>query len=89
MVSDAELLLAYGQEMDLHGALTLKDLIDSHRRLRAEAMKTNEERQAEVQRGFSAGLEMGKQQALTFHYLSREDLRKMTLADLSSILFED
>lgn len=89
MKSDAELLKDYGREMELHGALTMKDLIDSHRNLRTLARRDHEARLAEMRRAFDTGFESGKQQALTYHYLSREDLRKMTLAELSAILFED
>lgn len=87
--NDLALLEAYGNELDLHGTLTLKSLIDSHRNLRALALQTHEERRTEVQRGFDRGFEMGTQHALTNRYLSREDLRKMTVAELAAALYED
>ena len=83
------MLQEYGREMGLYGALTLKDLIDSHRNLRQMQMRDNEERRAEMQRGFDAGFKQGKEMATKHNYLSREALRGMTLAELSSILYED
>lgn len=87
--NDLALLETYAKEMDLHGALTLKDLIDAHRNLRAMAMRDNDERRAEMQRGFDAGFKSGEEMATKHHYISRESLRGMTLAELSSILYED
>ena len=84
-----EMLEAYAKEMDFYGPLTLKDLIDAHRNLRSMAMRSMEERSAEMQRGFDAGYKSGEQIATKHNYLSREALRSMTLAQLSSILFED
>ena len=83
------LLEEYGQEMGLHGALTLKSLIDSHRNLRTLQMRDNEERLSEMQRGFDAGFKQAQEMVTKYHYLSREALRGMTLAELSSILYED
>lgn len=91
--NDLSLLEAYAEEMDLYGSLTLKSLIDSHRNLRQMALRDNEARREEMQRGFNAGFNAGFKQgeelATEHNYLSREALRCMTLAELSSILFED
>ncbi len=89
MSAEDSLLEAYAREMDLHGPLTLETLIDSHRSLRALALRTNEERRAEMQRGFDAGFKSGEEMATKHHYISREALRGMTLAELSNILYED
>ena len=87
--NDLAQLQAYGEEMDLHGALTLKDLIASHRHLRSLNLERSVEWQQEVKKGYEAGYSNGKAQAIEYDYLSRETLRGMTLAELSSILAED
>jgi hypothetical protein len=87
--NDLALLETYAKEMGLYGELTLESLIESHRRLRNQALREADERRAEMQRGFDAGFRSGEEIATTHRYISREALRGMTLAQLSEILFED
>jgi hypothetical protein len=87
--NDLALLESYAKEMGLYGALTLKDLIESHRRLRELSMRDNDARREELRRGYEAGFKQGEELAIKHNYLSREALRNMTLAELSSILFEE
>lgn len=86
--NDLAQLEAYGEEMDLHGALTLKSLIDSHRRLRSLNLERSEEWQQQVKKGYEAGYTNGRAQAIEHDFLSRETLQTMTLGQLAEILVE-
>lgn len=87
--NDLSLLEDYRQEMDLHGALTLESLINSHRHLRTLNLERHQEWQAEVKKGYDAGYTNGRAQAIEYDFLSRDALRSMTLAELAAILHED
>ena len=86
--NDLAQLKAYGEEMGLHGALTLKSLIDSHRHLRSLNLERSVEWQQEVKKGYEAGYANGRAQAIEYDYLSRETLQAMTLGQLAEILVE-
>ena len=88
--NDIEWIHRYSQEMKLakDQAFSLKELIESHRRLR----EINHERQQswleELQLARERGHREGVEWATTHDYISREKLKAMTLLEIANWLEE-
>ena len=81
-----EKIIEYGKEIGQISDLTVNDLIDSHRRLRELNSRRWKEYQNEQRSGYARGYENGKNIALKCDYLSREDLKAMTITELIETL---
>lgn len=84
MTSD-ELIRQYGKNIGTLFVFTASDLIASHRRLRKDAMRANEERLTELRKA----REQAMQAQLDSDWIKIEQLRSMTVAELGSFLAED
>jgi hypothetical protein len=88
MTNEAQLLREYAEEMGLFGPLTLEKLIASHRHLRAQSIRRSDELRAEQQRAVAHGEQQGLELVTKGRYISHDDLRKMTLAEISAMLYD-
>lgn len=87
LVSFDKKLDDYAKEINVD-KLTLDDLICSHRRLR-EANQQNHQQWLEVlKKAREEAFDEAKKYALEHDFLSREKLKKMTLQELSKLLYE-
>jgi len=88
MQSDTEKLQAYANEMGLVGdkTLSLDQLIDSHRGLRAFRLQSEAERRAEMDRAREFATKQAINEVKTLGWFSVERLRGMTLAELAEVL---
>lgn len=76
----------YANEMGIKSGMSLKQLIDSHRNLRAQAIKSNKEVQAEMQKARQHATDMTVKELKEQGWFSVERLREMTLAELSEFI---
>jgi hypothetical protein len=81
-------LAEYGRELDLHGMISLDDLIYSHRQLRAHYIADRKVWFQELENARAAGRAQGLEQVTQGEYISVEALRKMTVAELASFIGE-
>ncbi|VTU43046.1 MULTISPECIES: hypothetical protein [unclassified Variovorax] len=83
-----EQLRRYGEEMDLTGALTLQQLIDSHRSLRAAASQSNDERRQVIGDARNRAIEAAKQEVLHGEYVSMQRLSTMTVGEIGRLVHD-
>jgi hypothetical protein len=84
---DNVLLKLYADEIGIDN-LTLQELINSHRQLRATIKNTAEKRKEAVAKGYEYGKELGRDFALEHNWISREKLEKMSIIELVEMLQE-
>lgn len=86
-----DLLLNYSKEIFGDGigtyALTLEELIDSHRALRDLRLQSIEYQRSILKDGFEQGYKQGLQQ-ITKEFVKLVDLKKMTLQEISELVME-
>lgn len=83
-------LKAYAKEMGLNNeSLSLDQLIDAHRTLRAYRLRSNAQQQAEMQAAREFATNQATEQVMQYGWFSVERLRKMTLAELAELIHED
>ena len=78
-------LTAYNAEMGLFVPLTIKLLIKSHRRLRADSMIANDERRREI----TAACERAKQAQMSSEWIKIESLKSMSVMELVRLLYDE
>ncbi|WP_146039537.1 MULTISPECIES: hypothetical protein [unclassified Variovorax] len=83
-----EQLRRYGEETGLTSALSLQQLIDSHRCLRAAALQSNEERRQEIVDARSRAVESARQEVLHGEFVSMERLGTMTVGEIGRLLHD-
>lgn len=76
----------YANEIGHYGELTLGSLISSHRRLRELSLKNREEWLEELAKGREIGKKQGLQQVTNGEYISKDELKKMTLQEICEFL---
>jgi hypothetical protein len=82
-----QLLQEYSKE--IYGTdheLSLKELIDSHKILRAFRLKSGSEMRAENDAIYERTKELARKEVLCGEYVSVANLSKMTLAEISSLI---
>ena len=94
-MADEDLLKEYSKE--IYGAdrdekywtpMTLEQLIDAHRRLRALNVETQEYRLQARDEGYAIGIKQGLEQ-INREWIKVEDLKKMTMAQVAEMLYEE
>lgn len=88
MKTETDLLQEYADEMGI-GDLTLSELIKSHRSLRELGTSLSDVRQKVVSEGYEYGMELGRNYAMEHKWISREDLKSMSLTELVGKLIEE
>lgn len=76
----------YSKEIGLHRAMTVDELVESHRRLRAVSAQKHEEWLEEIAKGREIGRLQGLEQVTQGEFIAVEDLRNMTMLEISNIL---
>lgn len=76
----------YSEELGLSEAMTLDDLIESHRRLRQLNAQNHQEWLKVLREAHEKGYRDGEAFALQHGYFSRERLRQMSVAELMEAL---
>lgn len=82
-----DLLKQYASEIGIDD-ISLVQLIDSHRTLRAANRKRHEEWLAELHQAREIGMKQAIAEVKEYGWFSRETLRSMTLAQLVDLLQE-
>ena len=85
LMDDYIQLEAYRQEMQLHNDLTLQKLIDSHRRLRAEANKSQEQKLKELAEIRENAKRLAFE-AASSQYIHIDVLKTMTIAEIATLI---
>lgn len=80
------LLAEYSKEIGLSKPISIDMLIESHRRLRALSMRSNEERLAELQKAREFGRAQGFAEVTDGEYIAVKTLRSMTVRELAQRL---
>jgi hypothetical protein len=91
MQTDNEKLQAYAVEMGLAGdkSLSLEQLIDSHRTLRAFRQLSEAERREQITAAREFAIKQATEEVKNLGWFSVERLRGMTLAELAELIRED
>lgn len=83
-------LKAYAKEMGLYNeSLSIDQLIEAHRTLRAYRLQSSVERQAEMQAAREFAIKQATDEVKQYGWFSIERLRGMTLAELAELIGED
>lgn len=77
----------YARSIDV-GSMSLSSLIDSHRTLRDLNKKDHETRLKEYREMHEKGRQDGYNYATKHEYISREDLKKMTVSELAELVHD-
>jgi hypoxanthine phosphoribosyltransferase len=91
MQTDNEKLQAYAVEMELAGdkSLSLDQLIDSHRTLRAFRQLSEAERREQITAAREFAAKQATEEVKSLGWFSVERLRGMTMAELAELIRED
>lgn len=85
MSTTEELLQAYAKELKVR-AMTVEQLIESHRHLRSLNLELSDTKRQAIAEGRRQGKEQAREEALSKGWFSRERLQSMTLIELAQIL---
>jgi hypothetical protein len=90
MTEDEQLLEEYTKEIfgNLSSNMTVASLIERHRHLRQKNVEWTKAYNEEREKGYNAGYEFGVKNAAE-NAIMLEDLRKMTLQEISNLIGTD
>ncbi len=82
-------LQEYAREIGISAGFTLESLIDSHRRLRAQAIEANTNRRKEIDEARDRAAAQAREEVLHGEYISMAELKTLTLGQIVNIINGD